>query len=284
MALLRDLGVTRLSLGVQAFDDTVLQASGRIHQAADVDRAYDAIRAAGFPVVNLDLMVGLVGETDATFDAGVERARALAADSVTIYQLETPAYTPLARAMRAGEVTRPADWHVKRARLARAFEALESGGYTVRSAYAAVRDPEAHRFVYQEDQYRGADLLGLGVSAFSYLSGVHQQNLADLDPYLARVRADRRPLLRAHALSDDERLVREFVLQLKLGAAPLDHFQRRFATDVRDRFAAPLAQLSESGLLRVDESSVHLTREGLLQADHLIRAFYRAEHRVERYN
>jgi oxygen-independent coproporphyrinogen-3 oxidase len=284
MARLRESGITRLSLGVQAFDDGVLGESGRIHLVADVERAYDAIRAAGFPVVNLDLMVGMIGETDESFAAGVARAIALAPESVTIYQMETPAYTPLARALREGGVARPAGWSEKRARLSRALDALEAAGYTTRSAYAAVRDPVRHRFVYQEDQYRGADLVGLGVASFSYLAGVHQQNVALLDTYLARVRRDRRPLDRAYALTGDERLVREFVLQLKLGHAPARHFRDRFGVNVLDRFADPLASLADAGLLTTADDGVTLTRAGLLQADHLIRAFYRPEHQVERYN
>ncbi len=67
MSILRDNGVTRLSLGVQTFNDDVLRQNGRVHLAADVDRAYEAIRGAGFPVVNVDLIVGLVGETEASF-------------------------------------------------------------------------------------------------------------------------------------------------------------------------------------------------------------------------
>jgi oxygen-independent coproporphyrinogen-3 oxidase len=284
MTLLRDLGVTRLSLGVQAFDDRLLELNGRIHLVRDIERAYDAVRAAGFPVVNIDLMVGMVGETAESFAAGVARTIDLAPDMVTIYQMETPAYTPLAAAVRAGEVDRPAGWAEKRARLSRGFDALETAGFTVRSAYAAMRDPARHRFVYQEDQYRGADLLGLGVASFSYLAGMHQQNVATLNRYLARVRDDHRPLQRAYALTDDERLVREFVLQLKLGHAPADHFRDRFGVDLRERFDAPLAKLSADGLLDVSDAGVTLTRAGLLQADHLIRAFYLPEHQVDRYN
>jgi oxygen-independent coproporphyrinogen-3 oxidase len=284
MTILRDFGVTRLSLGVQSFDDRLLDTNGRIHLRSDALRAYDAIRATDFPVVNVDLMVGLVGETDESCSASVSRAIELAPESVTVYQMETPAYTPLARALRAGTTPRPAGWDVKRARLSAAFDRLEGAGYTIRSAYAAVRDPIRHRFAYQEDQYRGADLLGLGVASFSYLGGVHQQNVATLGGYVARVRADHRPLQRAYALDDAERLVREFVLQLKLGRAPADHFRRRFGVDVTEVFAQPLRPLVAEGLLVTDASGVTLTRAGLLQADHLIRAFFRPDHQVDRYN
>jgi oxygen-independent coproporphyrinogen-3 oxidase len=278
-------GVTRLSLGVQALDDRVLRASGRVHLAADAERAYAAIRRVGFDTVNLDLIAGLPEETADSFFDGLQRVIALAPDSVTIYQLEIPHNTPLyRRLLRGGPAPALPGWDVKRARLGEAFARLEGAGYAVSSAYAAIREPARHRFLYQELQYRGADLVGLGVSSFSYLSGVHQQNLAALDPYLSRLAAGRLPLWRAYALSDDERLVRQVVLQLKLGGIETDFFSRRFGVDVLERFAAPLGCLEERGWLRRDGGALRLTRDGLLRVDRLIPEFYRAEHRGLRYS
>lgn len=285
MEALREMGVTRVSMGVQSLEDEVLRKNGRVHFARDVERAWAAIQPIGFPVVNIDLMVGLVGETDASFFRSLERVIAMSPQSVTIYQLEIPLYTPLYRALRDGTLTEmPVAWSVKRARLAEAFARLEAAGYTVRSAYAAVRDPARHRFVYQDDQYRGADVLGIGVASFSYLRGVHQQNLTSLETYLASLREDRLPLHRAYALTDEERMVREFVLQLKLGRVDAAPFRRKFGVDITERFAAPLRRLAEEGWLVFDEEGVTLTRGGLLRADHLLSEFYLPEHQVERYN
>lgn len=284
LRILRDAGVTRISLGVQQFDDTVLKANGRIHQVADVERAYATIREFGFDVVNIDLITGLIGETEATFMASVDRAIELGAESVTIYQLEMPQNTPLYRSWRDGATDGdPADWADKRQRLGKAFARLEQARYTVRSAYGAVRDPVRHRFVYQEAQYRGADLLGLGAASFSFLGGVHHQNLASLEAYTAALEAGDLPLGRAHRLGDDERLVREFVLQLKLGGADAGYFRDKFDVDVRQRFAEPLARCSEAGWLVAGQDGVRMTRQGLLRVDRLIPAFYRPEHAVTRY-
>lgn len=284
LALLRSLGVTRLSLGIQQFDDDVLRANGRTHLVADVERAYQQVRAAGFDVVNLDLMVGMVGETAATFLASVQRSIALAPESVTIYQLEIPANTPLSNSLRSGAV-RPAlaSWPTKRRRLARGFRMLESAGYTVRSAYSAVRDPARHRFLYQDAQYRGADVLGLGVASFSCCGGCQFQNLPHLDAYLERVARRELPLGRAYVLSDEERMRRELILQLKLGSASLAHFQDAFGVDLRARFREELAAMADAGWLRVDGRSIRLTRAGLLRADWLVRHFYLPEHRSIRY-
>ncbi len=155
---------------------------------------------------------------------------------------------------------------------------------TARSAYSAVRDPVRHRFVYQDAQYRGADLLGLGASAFSYVGGVHPQNATAANGYLARPGRNELPLGRAHDLSRDERLVREFVLHLKLGGAPLRRFAERFGVDVLEFFARPLDRFVRQGWLEIDGDEVALTRTGLVRVDRMIPAFCLPPHRDARYS
>jgi oxygen-independent coproporphyrinogen-3 oxidase len=283
--VLRDQGVTRVSLGVQALDDDVLRSSGRVHLTGDVERAYESIRGVDFEIVNVDLMVGLVGETDASFLAGVERVIAMAPESVTIYQLEIPLNTPLSRALRGGDdAPAIASWEAKHRRLSDAFDRLEAAGYRVRSGYTAVRDPDRHPFVYQDAQYTGADLLGLGLSSFSYLGGVHFQNETSDAAYAAAVRAGAHPIARAYVLDDEERLIREFVLQLKLGSIDSGYFTDKFGVDVRARFRDELESLTKSGLMRSDSMGIELTRAGLVRVDRLLPRFYRPAHRDIRYS
>jgi oxygen-independent coproporphyrinogen-3 oxidase len=285
MKILRDNGVTRLSLGVQTFNDEVQRRNGRIHLAADVDRAYETIRAAGFPVVNLDLIVGLVGETEASFMESVDRVITMAPESVTIYQLEIPFNTPLYHAVNTGDSDIDLiSWSTKRKLLGEAFARLEEAGYTVRSAYSAVRDVKKHEFVYQEAQYHGADLLGLGVASFSYVDGVHFQNVTSDSAYRDQVGRGDSPIGRAYSLSDDERLIREFILQLKLGRVDLVRLRDRFGVDPLDRFASPLDELRKNHLIESDDDEVTVTREGLLQIDRCLPLFYRPCHRDARYS
>jgi len=284
MLALRHTGFNRISLGVQELDDRVLMLNGRVHQVADVKHAYDTIRAVGFDEVNVDLMAGLLGQTDESFQASLASLIAMAPDSVTIYQMEVPRNTPLCRSLASGtSVLAPASWEIKRARLAWAFTRLEEAGYSVRSAYAAARNQTHRRFVYQEEQYRGADLLGLGVSSFSYLAGIHYQNHASLERYTEALAGGQLPVSRAYVLNDRERLVREFVLQLKLGRVDAEPFRRRFGVDVSAQFAAPLEELASAGWLTYDASGVTLTRDGLLRIDRLLPAFYLPRHRALPY-
>ena len=280
MNILRDSGVTRLSLGVQTFNDDVLRQNGRIHLAADVDRAYEAIRGAGFPVVNIDLIVGLVGETEASFMESVDHVIFMAPESVTIYQLEIPLNTPLCHALDTGSTDIALiSWPQKRRRLGIAFTRLEEAGYTVRSAYSAVRDEKEHAFIYQDAQYHGADLLGLGVASFSYLDGLHFQNVTSDKTYFEHVRCGELPIRRAYELDNEERLIREFILQLKLGHVDVDLLHNRFGVDPLGRFATPLEELRQNRWIQSDADGVTLSREGLLRVDPFLRLFYRSCHR-----
>jgi oxygen-independent coproporphyrinogen III oxidase len=281
-------GVTRISMGVQSFDDALLRMNGRIHLAADVERAYGLIREEGFDWVNLDLMVGLVGETEESWRRSVDRTMELAPDSVTIYQTEVPYNTQLYRDWKDDRLPSGLiPWEIKRERLAYAFGRLEAAGHSVASAYAAVRDPSRHLFQYQQHLWRGGDMLGLGASSFSYFGGVHYQNDARTDAYANSVRDGALPIYRARRLSRDERIVREFALQLKWGRVDAAAFRRRNHVDVRDVFAEPLRGLAAAGLLAAptdgEDAEVALTREGLLRVDELIPRFYLPEHQEARY-
>ncbi len=183
------------------------------------------------------------------------------------------------RAVRNGQIDSLASWDVKRARLAAAFELLDTRGYTQRSAYAAVRDPVRHRFQYQDMQYRGADLLGAGLASFSYMAGVHYQNVASLREYQEILQDDRLPYHRAYCLSDEEQMVREFVLQLKLGTIDAAYFADKFQVNVPARFSDGLQKFSDQGWLTFDDDRITMTRQGLLRVDRLLPEFYLSEHR-----
>jgi coproporphyrinogen III oxidase-like Fe-S oxidoreductase len=179
--------------------------------------------------------------------------------------------------------SRPISWPEKRARLAYGFAQLERAGYTVVSAYSAIKNPQRHRFQYQEHLWRSGDMLGLGVAAFSYLGGVHFQNAVTLGSYTEQVRQGRLPLKRAFQLNPQDQLVREFILQLKWGEISVADFKEKFKVDITQVFASQLAPLEAEGFLKVTPSAVQLTRAGLLCVDRLLPRFYQPQHQDLRY-
>ena len=215
------MGVTRLSLGVEHFDDHILELNGRAHRSAEIFRAYSYARSIGFPQINIDLIAGMLGETEDKWREAVRRTVELDPDSVTIYQMELPFNTTISsdRLHGAGQFQETvAPWAAKRRWVDEAFATLEQAGYTIGSAYTAVKDPGRTKFIYRDRLWQGADLAGLGVASFGHVNGVHMQNLDSWDAYAAAVQAGRIPLNRAYRPTDEERLIRELVLQLKFGS------------------------------------------------------------------
>jgi oxygen-independent coproporphyrinogen-3 oxidase len=285
LKVIRDIGVTRLSLGVENFSDHVLEINGRAHRSPEIRRAYHFARELDFPQINIDLIAGMVEETEENWRDSVRQAIELAPDSVTIYQMEIPYNTQIYQEMKAqGRLTAPvADWETKRGWVRYAFAELEKAGYTVASGYAAVKDPERTRFVYRDSLWQGADLIGLGVASFSHVGGTHFQNEHDFEPYVARLREGMLPLYRALTPTAEERMIREVVLQFKLGRISRAYFERKFGVDVLARFAEPLALLKSRGALSIEGDCLRLSRDGLLQVDRLVHEFFLPEHRTARY-
>ena len=287
LKVIRDLGVTRLSLGVESFSDRLLELNGRAHRGAEIDRAYGYARSLAFPQINIDLIAGMLGETDANWQVSVDKTIALAPDSVTIYQMELPFNTTISADLLKGAGQfdeRVAPWDVRRRWVREAFDALESAGYTIGSAYTAVKDPARTRFVYRDRLWQGADLAALGVASFGHVNGVHLQNLDTWEAYGDAIGRGDLPLGRAYRPTADERLIRELVLQLKKGAILPGYFAAKFGVDVRDRFADAWRALADDDCLAENTSGrVALTREGLLRVDMLLRRFFRPEHVNVRY-
>jgi len=282
---IREIGVTRLSLGVENFSDHILDINGRAHRSREILRAYNFARELDFPQVNIDLIAGMVEETTENWRDCVRQTIALAPDSVTLYQMEVPYNTHIYQEMKAqGRLTAPvADWQTKREWVNYAFVELEKAGYSVASGYTAVKNPGRTHFIYRDSLWRGADLIGLGVASFSHVGGTHFQNQHDFEPYLAMLRQGRLPIYRALTPTFEERLIRELVLQFKLGRISRSYFQHKFGVDVLARFAETVAILQSGGYLVMDSDWLRLSREGLLQVDRLVHEFFLPEHKTARY-
>ena len=138
--------------------------------------------------------------------------------------------------------------------------------------------------MYRDRLWQGADLAGLGVASFGHVNGVHMQNLDSWDAYASAVDAGRIPLNRAYRPTDEERLIRELVLQLKLGSIRPAYFRDKYGVDPRDRFTAPLASLDRDGYLaEASPEAVRLSRDGLLRVDSLLPRFFLPAHTDIRY-
>lgn len=282
---IRNLGVTRLSLGVENFDDHILELNGRAHRSQELHRALRQAKELQFPQLNIDLIAGMVDETEDNWKRCVEQALEYEPDSVTIYQMEVPYNTTIYREMKAaGKLAAPvADWATKRRWVAYAYEEFEKAGYAVTSTTTVVRNPEKTRFLYRESLWAGADLLSAGVASFGHASGVHYQNHADIGPYMSALDAGALPVHRAYRTSAEERYRREFMLRLKFGQVSASYYVEKYGRDPREDLREPLHALERTGFLSIEGDRIQLSRDGLLQVDRLLQEFFLPEHRHARY-
>jgi oxygen-independent coproporphyrinogen-3 oxidase len=287
LAVLRELGVTRLSLGIENFDAKILEFNGRAHLEEEIHRAYGWARDLGFEQINIDLIAGMVGESWDNWKQCIAKTLALAPDSVTIYQMELPYNTVFSRELRLVGQDEPslavADWPTKRAWVHYAFDTLIAAGYEVSSAYTLVKDRSRCRFVYRDALWHGADMFGTGVASFGQVRGVHVQNVDTWEQYVGMLDRGELPLGRALPVSPRERLIREMVLQLKTGRLETRCFRDKFGTDILEAFADGFGQLEAGGFLTRTAEGIELTRQGLLQVDRLLPVFFEPQHRGTRY-
>jgi len=272
---LKRLGMTRISLGVENFSDAILEANGRAHLSAEIERAWGWIKAAGFANTNVDLIAGMVGETDESWRRTVERTLALDPDSVTIYQMELPANTVFVHdAKTGGEVAAVADWPTKRRWVQEAFERFLDRGFAISSGYTVVRDPERVHFRYRDMLWEGSDLVALGVASFGHLSGVHYQNATHWDEYLGAVESGRLPIARGLVPARRDLLLREVVLGLKRGSLDVERLTAKYGIDPVAEWAPQWESLAREGWLAGTGPRPVLSRAGLLRVDALLHRFF----------
>lgn len=285
-AALRGMGVNRLSMGAQSFREDELRFLGRIHGAEEVALAFRRARAAGFENINLDLIFGLPGQSAEAWEESLAAALALAPEHLSLYSLIVEPNTPLFEWVRAGSVTEPDPDRVAE-RYAQAMERLAAAGYLhYEISNWARREPggdpvpadpaEPPRFAARHNlvYWRNQPYLGLGPGAHSQLRwrlaegntlGRRWSNLRPVPGYLRRIAAGvsaeaEGELIDARLAMGETMMLGLRLLREGVGFA---RFEARHGRPLREVFAAELAELSDWGLVEIDDKRVRLTPRGL---------------------
>ncbi|MDP3072992.1 MAG: radical SAM family heme chaperone HemW [Opitutaceae bacterium] len=264
LAVLREAGVTRVSLGVQSFQPALLDALGRQHTREQVFAAHALVRAAGFPSVNLDLMFALPGQTAGEWASDVREAVALAPDHLSTYCLTFEEDTKLWLKLSQGRVKLDVE------REAELYEAtwaqLAAAGYAQYEVSNFARPGHACR--HNLNTWRMHEWIGLGPSAASQHAGWRGGNVADLDKWIAglargeRLTEDRVRL--TPALLAEDALI--FGLRMNAGV-DLAPWRARTPEVPWPMVEDAIATLAAGGLLGREGDTVRLTDRGRIVAD-----------------
>ena len=277
------MGVTRLSLGVENFDDRILELNGRAHRSPEIGRVYRYARALGFPQINIDLIAGMLGETDENWRACIAaHARPRAGQR---HHLPDGAAVQHDDQRRPAEGDRPVrrpgrDWATKRRWVARGLRGARAGRLSHRQRLHGREESATTKFVYRDRLWQGADLVGLGVASFGHVNGVHLQNLDTWETYSAAIERGELPLGRAYRPTAEERMIREFVLQLKTRLASARRTSQRSTASTCSSASASRSRRSRPTATwpRRRRERIALTRDGLLRVDVLLHRFFLPEH------
>jgi oxygen-independent coproporphyrinogen-3 oxidase len=259
--LLRESGVNRISLGVQSFDDGLLQLLGREHSAAQAEASFELLRRAGFENLNIDLMFGLPGQTIAQWEATLQRAIALGPDHISAYCLtyeeDTEFFLRHARGEFRTDAEADADFFaVAWDLLGKAgFEQYEVSNYT-RPGFESV-----HNRAY----WTGRDYLGIGPSAVSTVGLRRWQNVSDY-----RIYADR--LLTGQSASTGDEVLTPQMKRSESIALSLRTNRGVPADWVSDR-PNEVKEFVRLGLMSPQAERYVLTRKGRFLADSVAEAF-----------
>ncbi len=183
--LFRELGVTRVSLGIQSFTPHVLETLGREHSVAQASESIAILRQAGIPQVNIDLMFSIPGQSKQDWENTLRHAVSLKPDHISAYNLTYEEDTAFFESLRRGEMRENEDLDAEFFHLA--DELLTSAGFDhyETSNYAQPGKHSSHNRGY----WRGEDYLGLGPSAVSTIDGVRTKNVPDTAQYVAQIQS-----------------------------------------------------------------------------------------------
>ena len=265
LAVLKQLGVTRVSMGVQSFDAAMLDALGRQHTPEQVYRAYDLIRGAGFASVNLDLMFALPGQTEEQWRADLTEMLRLAPDHLSTYCLTFEEDTALWIKLSQGKVKLDADKEA--AFYEKTWEFLETSGYAQYEVSNFAR--RGHQCRHNLNTWNMHEWVGLGPSGASQHAGWRSANPSDLTLWHADVAAGRRAMTDRVALTNDLLAADSVIFGLRMNeGVSLPRLRRRFPSAGWTGLEDLLPKLLFGGLLLATvEGRISLTPRGRLVAD-----------------
>jgi oxygen-independent coproporphyrinogen-3 oxidase len=295
---LRELGVNRLSMGVQSLHDPTLRLLGRIHTAAEARASYEDARRAGFENINLDFIFGLPGQTLAQWEATLDMIVDWGADHFSLYSLILEERTPLYAQVVGGRVSVPDD-DATASMYELAIERLGAAGYVQYeiSNWALAQNEEwrmkneegdGSQFSILNSQFfipdrachhnlaywLNADYLACGAGAHGHLYPRRYFDVLGIDEYIGRVRAGASPIAETTELTEHDLYAETMFMGLRLNAGvSYAHFRDRCGVELDQVYGVTLDELAALGLLARDDRGVHLTERGRMLGNQVFERF-----------
>ena len=278
LADLRRIGINRINIGVQSFDDANLAFLGRRHTAADAVSAVGRAEKSGFENIGIDLMYALPGQKPENWQKDLEKALSMAPAHISAYMLTLEPGTPMDSARIAGKfVPQPND--VQGAFFMMTGRMLAEKGYDhyeISNFASASPDAPPKRSRHNAKYWNNHPYLGLGPAAHSYYPhpACRSANVRSVRRYIGRIDGGKLPVKTTEALDSTQQMIEALYLGLRQAdGIAFDVFNHRFQTDFMDVFSEPVERFEAEGLLVADGGACRPTLAGMRMQESLAAAF-----------
>lgn len=264
LLIMKELGVTRISMGIQSFNKTMLEALGRIHSPQQVYKAYDLIREVGFQNVNLDLMFALPNQDMAIWEADMKEAIRLNPEHLSTYCLTFEEDTALYVKLSKGKITRNEE--NERLMYERTWEFLENAGYKQYEISNFAK--QDHKCLHNINTWKMKDWLGIGPSASSQYNNKRFTNIHNLNEWLIGIENNSPKYIDEFSL-DEETLALDFIIfGIRMNdGVNLDDFKVCFPNVSSKKYLDLFKSLETEKLGTFECNTLKLTKEGRLLVD-----------------
>ncbi|MCP4155878.1 MAG: radical SAM family heme chaperone HemW [bacterium] len=266
--LYQQLGIDRVSIGVQSFNDDVIKQSGRNHSGEKAIKAIETIRDVDENiVVNIDLISGLAGETMETWKKTIDTAITTNVHSITVYKLEVYLNTEFFnKSVRKQLLELPSEKQELEF-MRQAIQKFSAQSYDPWCFFTYTRNGK-YQHQYASNLWKGEDCCALGSSAFGTLNRYNYQNASELDNYLAMVKDNKIPIIRAYELTGKDLMIRDLLMGMKLCRLDRKAYQQKHGIDICELLKETVTELEAGDYIRVDENHISLATNGILYGDY----------------
>jgi oxygen-independent coproporphyrinogen-3 oxidase len=268
LELMREIGINRINIGVQSFDEKILKFLGRRHSVKQAISAVEASRKAGFHNIGLDLIYGVPAQDIESWLDTLKQAVAFSPEHISCYQLTLESKTPLGIRYQAGEFSIPGE-ELQYEFFMKTSEFLEDAGYIhyeVSNFALGTEYTSRHNQKYWDH----SPYLGLGPSAHSFRNNRRWWNHRSLDRYLAAISAGNLPIEETEILTMEQLRLEALYLGLRTKKGlSLQDFENRYHYDLFTEKREILDKLKEEGFISIQDGHLYPTQTGLAIADSL---------------
>lgn len=271
LALMKQYGVNRLSIGVQSFDNQLLKAIGRAHDAETAKCAVRRARVAGIENITIDLMFALPGQDEKMLHDSLETALSLETPHISIYSLQIEPRTIFYNRKRKGKLSLPGQ-DIEADMYGQIIFELEKHGlrqYEI-SNFARPGFEGIHNSLYWQNE----EYYGIGAGAHGYVDGVRYANVGPVKKYITLTNARGCAATERHRVTRQERMEEEMFLGLRMmRGVSQSRFLKRFGRPMTAVYGDQIKRLKKEGLLAAQGDFVFLTRKGTFLGNNVFEAF-----------